>query len=228
MATPLLGECHIRQCCSVSSLLLATMLISLIGQRFLPCGRRLLLLLVSHGRKQAALLLVSQAGESGLTLLSTQSLASKPGMEASTAKPQEDDLGCRRLSCVGSTLATSGLLVEDALATHSLLVLEGSSKALSGASSLLAGGLLAFVGSTLIKKALAGCHLEAVALMLPLFVDRPLPILVGAFRAGTSPEKDGPPGKFLEAAGRRPVGLCEVLIGAIPCHEGDDQHWLGD
>jgi hypothetical protein len=83
------------------------------------------------------------------------------------AKPQEDDSGCRCLSCVGSALATSSLLVEDALATHSLLAFEGSSfvkKALSGTSSLLAGSLLAFVGSTLVKKVLAGCHLEAVVL----------------------------------------------------------------
>jgi hypothetical protein len=113
----------------------------------------------------ASFLLVSQAGESGLTLLSLpQSLASKPGMEALTAKPQEDDSGCRHLSCVGSMLATSGLLVEDALATHSLLAFEGSlfvKKVFSGMSSLLAGGLLAFMGGTLIKKALAGCHLEA-------------------------------------------------------------------
>jgi hypothetical protein len=70
------------------------------------------------------------------------------------AKPQEDDSGCRHLSCVGSALVTSGLLVEDALATHSLLVFEGSlevKKALSGASSLLVGGLLAFVGGMLVK-----------------------------------------------------------------------------
>jgi hypothetical protein len=120
-------------------------------------------------------------------------------MEASTAKPQEDGSGCRHLSCLGSALATSGLLIEDALATHSLLAFKGSSfvkKALSGVSSLLAGGLLAFVGDTLVKKALAGCHLEAVALVLPQFVDRPLPILVGAFCAGTSPNKNGPPRQF--------------------------------
>ncbi len=138
-------------------------------------------------------------------------------MEVSTAKPQEDDLGCRRLSCVGSALATSSLLIEDALATHSLLAFEGSSfvkKALSSASSLLAGGLLAFMGGMLIKKALtaggllaltsgflikmalAGCRLEAMALVLPQFVDRPLPILVGTFRAGASPKKNEPPGQF--------------------------------
>ena len=127
MATPLLGKRHIHQCCSVSSLLLATLLIGLIGQCFLPRGRFLSSPLVSHCRAQAAYLLVSQAGKSGLTLLLPQSLASKPGMEALTAKPQEDYSGCRRLSCMGSALATSSLLVEDALAMHSLLAFKGSS-----------------------------------------------------------------------------------------------------
>ncbi len=51
---------------------------------------------------------------------------SEPGVEALTAKPQEDDSGCHPLSCMGSALATSGLLVEDVLATHSLLAFEGS------------------------------------------------------------------------------------------------------
>ncbi len=52
------------------------------------------------------------------------------------------------------------------------------------------------MGGTLVKKALAVCHLDAVALMHPQFVDRPLPILVGAFRAGASPKKNGPPRQF--------------------------------
>jgi hypothetical protein len=85
------------------------------------------------------------------------------------------------------------------LAMHSLLAFEGSlfiKKALSGASSLLAGGLLAFIGGTLVDKALAGRHLEAMALVLPQFVDCPISILVGAFRAGVSPKKNGPPGRF--------------------------------
>jgi hypothetical protein len=132
-------------------------------------------------------------------LLLPRGLASKPGMEALTATPQEDDSACHCLSCVGSALVNSGLLVEGALATHSLLAFEGSSfvkKALSSASSLLAGGLLAFVGGTLIKKALAGCCLEAVALVLPQFVDCPLPILVGVFCTGVSPKKNGPPRRF--------------------------------
>jgi hypothetical protein len=85
-----------------------------------------------------------------------------------------------------------GTLVKELLATICLLAFVGSTfvkKALSSASSLLA-----YLGSTFIKKALAGCHLEAVALVLPQFVDHPLPILVGAFRAGASPKKNGPPG----------------------------------
>jgi hypothetical protein len=92
-----------------------------------------------------------QAGKSSLTLLLLQGLASKPGVEASTAKPQEDDLGCCRLSCMGSALATSGLLVENELARHSLLAFKGSSQALISASSLLVGGLMAFVGGMLVK-----------------------------------------------------------------------------
>ncbi len=68
-----------------------------------------------------------------------------------------------------------------------------------------AGSLLAFVGSTLIKEALAvsgllffassllvkmaltGCRLEAMALVLPQGVNCPPPILVGVFRASASP-----------------------------------------
>ncbi len=53
-----------------------------------------------------------------------------------------------------------------------------------------------FVGGTLVNKALVGCRLEAVGLVLPQFVDRPLPILVGAFCMGASPKKNGPPGQF--------------------------------
>ncbi len=88
---------------------------------------------------------------------------------------------------------------------HSLLAFEGSSKALSSASSLLAGGLLAFLCSTLVEESLvaigllaltsgflikmvvAGRRLEAMALVLPQFGNCPLPILVGAFHAGSSP-----------------------------------------
>jgi hypothetical protein len=158
-----------------------------------------------------------QAGKSGLSLLLLQGLAIKTGVEASTVKPQEDDLSLRCLSCVGSALATSGLLVEDALARHSLLAFEGSlfvKKALSGTSSLLAGGHLAFVGSRLVKKALVGCHLEAVVLVLPQFVDCPLLILVGAFRAGVSPKKNGPPG---DCGGRRPA-VCRSSQSACWSH----------
>ena len=124
-----------------------------------------------------------------------------------------------------------GTLVKESLATIGLLAFIGSTfvkKALSGTSSRLVGGLLVFMGGTLVKKALAGCHLEAVVLVLPQFIDHPLPILVGAFRVGASPKKNGPPRQFLEAAGWWPVGLREVLVGAIPCHKGDNQHRPGD
>ncbi len=40
----------------------------------------------------------------------------------------------------------------------------------------------------------SGCRLEVVALVLPQFVDCPLPILVDAFHEGASPKKNGPPG----------------------------------
>jgi hypothetical protein len=89
-------------------------------------------------------------------------------------------------------------------------------------------GLLLFVSSLLVNKALVGCHLEAVALVLPQFVNRPLPILVGAFCVGTSPKKNGPHPAISEAACQQPACLCKVLVGAIPCCKWDTQHWLGD
>ncbi len=122
MATPLLGERHIHQCCSVSRLLLTTLLISLIGQRFLPRGRHLSLPFVRHFCARAAFLLVSQAGESGLALLPPCSLSGEADLEAAAAKPKEDSLGCRHLSCTSSAFATSSLLVEKALTMCSLLV----------------------------------------------------------------------------------------------------------
>ena len=50
-----------------------------------------------------------------------------------------------------------------------------------------AGSLLALMSGFLVEMALAGCRLEAMALILPQAVDCPLPILVGVFRAGASP-----------------------------------------
>ncbi len=213
----LLRGCRLLALFSNCRLGLLVPLVSLVGYGLCLHGGCLLTLLLGLQCANAAFLLVLQAGKSGLTLLSPQGLVSKPGVEVSTMKPQEDDLGCRHLSCVGRALATNGLLVEDALATNSLLAFEGIlfvKKALSGASSLLAGGLLAFVGGTfveeslvtigllaltsgfLIEMALVGCRLEVMALILPQFIDRPLPILVGVFRTGASPKKNGPPGQF--------------------------------
>ncbi len=104
--------------------------------------------------------------------------------------------------CVSSALATSGLLIEDAMAMCSLMALEGGTfikETLCGTSSFLVGGLLAFVVSTLFKKALVmliakaletSCFLLFVVGLLlvttrclPQLVHWPLPILVGMIYA---------------------------------------------
>jgi hypothetical protein len=51
-----------------------------------------------------------------------------------------------------------------------------------------------------------------MALVLPQFVDHPLPILVGAFRVGASPKKYGPPGQFWR---QQAGGLLVFAQGAI-------------
>jgi hypothetical protein len=118
-------------------------------------------------------------------------------MEVVAEEPQEDELGGHHLSCVSSALGASGLLVEDALATRSLMTFEGGvfvKKALCGASCLLVGGLLAFVAGTLVKKALAMSRffffvielLLATASCLPQLVHHPLPIPVGMLHAPNS------------------------------------------
>jgi hypothetical protein len=69
----------------------------------------------------------------------------------------------------------SSLLVKKALTTCSLLVKK----------QLMSGFL--------VKMALAGCRLEAMALILPQVVDPPLLSPVGVFHEGASPKKNGPP-----------------------------------
>ncbi len=131
-------------------------------------------------------------------------------------KPKEDGCCSRHPSCLGGTcvqkaLATSSLLVKKPLTTGGLLAFVGGSLI---EESLATIGLMAFVGSMLVEEALAmsclllfassllvnmalaGRRLEAVALVLLQGVDRPFPILVGAFCGGASPKKDGPPGQF--------------------------------
>ncbi len=151
MATLLLGQ-----------RVLPVPLVCLVGQSlFLRCSC-LSMLLFCKRCTQAAVLLVSQTCKSGLALLSPQSLAGKPDVEAAATKPQEDGAGCRHLSCKSSAFghqATSSLLIKKALTMCSLLV----------------------------EKALAGCRLEVMALVLPQVIDCPLPIPEGVFRAGASP-----------------------------------------
>jgi hypothetical protein len=135
--------------------------------------------------------------KTGLTLLSPQSLVGKPDVEAVAAKPQEDSLGCRHLSCKSSAFghkAMSSLLVKKALTTSSLLVekpltMDGLLAFVGGMlvkESLAMIGLLALTSGFLVEMALAGCSLEAMALVLPQVVNCPLPIPVGMFRAGAS------------------------------------------
>ncbi len=119
---------------------------------------------------------------------------------------------------VDKALTMSGLLVKKLLTTGSLLAFVGGTlikEALGGTlvKKLLAmSRLLTFVGSMLIDKALAGCHLEAVGfVLLPQFVDCPLPILVNLFHVGTSPMKNRPPGWILW---QQPSGLL-VFVKAL-------------
>ncbi len=100
-------------------------------------------------------------------------------MEAAAVKPQEDSLGCHHLLCKSSVFGHKtmcSLLIEKALTMCSLLVKKP-----------LTSGFL-------IKMALAGCRLEAMALVLPQVIDPSLPSSVGVFRKGASPKKNGPPG----------------------------------
>ncbi len=102
------------------------------------------------------------------------------------------------LATIGLLAFVGGTLVEELLATIGLLAFIGSTLV---KEALAMSCLLLFASSLLVNMALAGCRLEAVALVLPQGVNRPLPILVGAFRAGASPKKDGPPGQFWRQQG---------------------------
>jgi hypothetical protein len=84
-----------------------------------------------------------------------------------------------------------GTLVKELLATIGLLAFVGGTLV---KESLAMSCLLLFASSLLINMALAGRRLEAVALVLPQGVNRPLPILVGVFCTGAISKKDGPPG----------------------------------
>ena len=126
-------------------------------------------------------------------------------------------MGGSRLACLSGALATHSLLL--ASASSSLLLASASSSLLAGTSCLLIEELLA-AGSLLlasVSSLLAGTsgllneellaagsllqarasglvldETEAIVLVRPQFVDGPLPILVRAFCASTSPMKNGP------------------------------------
>ncbi len=79
------------------------------------------------------------------------------------------------------------MLVEELSAT-ALVLLAGASGLLLEELSATTLVLLAGASGLLVKE------LSATALVFPQGVDRPPPIQVGAFCAGASPKKDGPPG----------------------------------
>jgi hypothetical protein len=124
MATAFVGSLLQRyrpQCVPHSAKLLG----SLVDGGLHARGSRLSTLFLGECRTPAAVLLVAQACEGGLTLLVPRSLADEPDVEAAAAKPQEDGSGCRHLSCMSSAFgheATSSLLVKKALTMCSLLV----------------------------------------------------------------------------------------------------------
>jgi hypothetical protein len=96
-------------------------------------------------------------------------------MGAAAAKPEEDGLCGRQPWGLGDAFVKKTLgstLVDRLLATSSTL--------------LLTSGFL-------IKKALAGCRLVALAVVLPQFVYAPLSGLVGSFCAGVTPPKNWSP-----------------------------------
>jgi len=182
-------------------------LVSLIGDGLFLRGSRLLTLLHRLQRTRATFLLVLHAGKCDLTLQSPRGLASELGKEALAAEPQEYDLGGRHLPCLSDALATSRLLVKEALATCSLPLtsFEGGAlmkKTLSCASGLL---LLAYTNSVLVEEPLVVGSLflagasgllneECLVLVCPQIVDGRLPIHVGTVRASVSPMKNGPSG----------------------------------
>ncbi len=76
------------------------------------------------------------------------------------------------------------LLVKKPLTMDGLLVFIGG---MLVKELLATNGLLALMSGFLVELALAGCRLEAMALILPQVVDCPLPIPVGMFCVGASP-----------------------------------------
>jgi hypothetical protein len=127
-------------------------------------------------------------------------------VEAAAAKPQEDGLGGRPLSCLGSAFFgrpsfLGNVLVEEALAKSSSL--------LAGMSGLLIEELLA-VGNFLAgTSGLLGDEALAMALVCPQFVNCPLPNLVGVFCACV---KNGPPRQVRR---QQPSGLLVFAEGAL-------------
>jgi hypothetical protein len=126
--------------------------------------------------------LVLLAGASGLLvveLLSTGSLLAGASDGSSLLAGASDS------SSLLAGASDSSLLAGASDGSSLLAGASDSSSLLAGASD---SSLLAGASGLLVKE------LSATALVFPQGVDRPPPIQVGAFCAGASPKKDGPPG----------------------------------
>ncbi len=137
------------------------------------------------------------------------------GASSSSLLAGASGLLVEELLAASSLLApgASGFLVKELLAAGSLLASASGSSLLEGASgsSLLVGasGLLVEELSATALVLLAGAsgllvdELLSTVLVLPQVVNGPLPVLVGAFCAGTGPMKNGPPkrGRRQQASG---------------------------
>jgi hypothetical protein len=164
------------------------LLVGLVSQILCLCSFCLLALPLSEHRTRAAFVLVLKADKSSLTLLLPCSQSGKLNMDAAAAKPKEDGFSGRRLPCIGGAfdhkaLATSGLLVKKLLATDGLLAFVGSTlvkEALGGTlvkNLLTMSGLLSLTSSSLVKKALAGHCLLVMVFILPQTVQLSMALL---------------------------------------------------
>jgi hypothetical protein len=121
-------------------------------------------------------MLVLQACESGLTFLLPCSCPGKADLEAAVAKPKEDGCcGCHLLclggACVEKASATSGLLIKKPLTMGGLLAFVGGTLI-----EEVTIGLLAVVSSTFVEEALVGHGLMAIVFVLPQFVHGLFPV----------------------------------------------------
>ncbi len=130
-------------------------------------------------------------------------------MEAAATEPQEDGACCLHLLCQGGTfghpLFLGNVLVKKALAMSSLLSFMNGFLV---KKLLTTSSLLVFVGGVLVKEALAGHCPMVLVLVLPQFIQGPLPVLVGGLLGSVTSGKNWPP------TWRRREQPCGLLVFA--------------